>query len=127
MRRNGAILKIMKRELYSQVNIFGGVESPHSTEDFLRFAEQEVTRWLRDGLIDPFKCREDQSKAIIAAAVTYTPRFDEECIKRGLTQKEKDDQRLFIMEVLGHPDQLSQESFTRAWRKTNQGGRWEDE
>tara|TARA_R110002167_G_scaffold257590_1_gene464109 strand:+ start:350 stop:694 length:345 start_codon:yes stop_codon:yes gene_type:complete len=110
----------MNRQLYSQVDIFGGVESPHSANDFLLFAEEKVIEYEREGRV-VIGSDIERNRAVIATAVTYTARFDEECIKRGFDEGQKDRARLFMMEVLGHEDQISQETLSRSWRKLRNG------
>lgn len=105
----------MNRELYKQPNFFGEVESCNNAADFLLYAEELVNQWKRDGATF-IKTEEDFNKAVIAAANTFTPMFDEECLRAKLDKKQIEFMRRFMTRVLGNPKQLSQETFSRGWR-----------
>jgi hypothetical protein len=106
----------MSRQLYKQTGLFGEVESCHVTADYLLFAEEIVTKWKKQGAT-AIESEEDFNKAVIAAANTFTPMFDEECGRLNLTETQIDLMRRFMTRVLGNPKQTSQETFTREWRR----------
>ena len=106
----------MKRQLYKQPNFFGEVESCNTSADYLLYAEELVTKWKSAG--DTFiKTDEDYNKAVIAAANTFTPMFDEECSRLKMSESQIESMRRFMTRVLGNPRQTSQETFSREWRR----------
>jgi hypothetical protein len=106
----------MSRQLYKQTGLFGEVESCHSAADYLLFAEELVTKWKNQGATF-IQTEEDFNKAVIAAANTFSPMFDEECGRLNLSEDNIEFMRRFMTRVLGNPKQLSQETFSREWRK----------
>jgi hypothetical protein len=110
----------MNRQLYKQPNFFGEVESCNNAADYLLYAEELVSKWRREGATF-IKTDEDFNKAVIAAANTFTPMFDEECLRSKMTDAQIEFMRRFMTRVLGNPKQLSQETFSRGWRQLREG------